>query len=102
MPSIHVVLGLAASLDLKIEQMDVKTAFLYGDLEKEIYMEQLEGFKVKGKQDYFCRLKKSLYDLKQRPKQWYKKFELVIEKQGYNKTISDHCVFVQRFLEMTL
>ena len=51
MSSIHVVFGLIASLDLKIEQMDVKTAFLYGDLEKEIYMEQLEGFNVKGKDD---------------------------------------------------
>ena len=100
MSSIHVVLGIAASLDLK---MDVKIVFLYGDLEKEIYMEQLQGFKVKGKKkNYFCRLKKSLYVLKQRTKQWYKKFELVMEKQGYNKTTSDHCVFVQRFLEMTL
>ena len=99
MSSIHVVLGIAASLDLK---MDVKIVFLYGDLEKEIYMEPSKGFKVKGQEDYFYRLKKSLYVLKQRTKQWYKKFELVMEKQGYNKTTSDHCVFVQRFLEMTL
>jgi hypothetical protein len=44
--------------------MDVKTAFLHGDLEEEIYMEQPEGFRVKGKDDYVCRLKKSLYCLK--------------------------------------
>jgi len=97
MSSIRVVLGLAASLDLKIEQMDVKTVFLHGDLEEEIYMEQPEGFKVKGKEDYVCRLKKSLYGLKQAPRQWYKKFESVMEEQGYKKTTSDHCVFVQKF-----
>ncbi|GJZ78167.1 putative RNA-directed DNA polymerase [Tanacetum coccineum] len=75
MGSIRVVLGLAASLDLEVEQMDVKTAFLHGDLDKEIYMEQPEGFQVKGKEDYVCRLQKSLYGLKQAPRQWYKKFE---------------------------
>ncbi|GKA42664.1 putative RNA-directed DNA polymerase [Tanacetum coccineum] len=95
--SIRVVLGLTASLDLEVEQMDVKTAFLHGDLDKEIYMEQPEGFQVKGKEDYVCRLQKSLYGLKQAPRQWYKKFESVIGKQGFRKTFSDHCVFFQRF-----
>ncbi|GJX59461.1 putative RNA-directed DNA polymerase [Tanacetum coccineum] len=52
MGSIRVVLSLAASLDLEVEQMDVKTAFLHGDQDKEIYMEQPEGFQVKGKEDY--------------------------------------------------
>ncbi|GJS51130.1 ribonuclease H-like domain-containing protein [Tanacetum coccineum] len=65
MGSIRVVLGLAASLDLEVEQMDVKTAFLHGDLDKEIYMEQPEGFQVKGKEDYMCRLKKVCHGLKQ-------------------------------------
>ncbi|KAJ0865779.1 putative RNA-directed DNA polymerase [Helianthus annuus] len=97
MSSIRVILGLAASLDLEVEQMDVKTAFLHGDLDKEIYMEQPEGFQVKGKEDYVCKLQKSLYGLKQAPRQWYKKFESIMGKQGYRKTISDHCVFFQRF-----
>ena len=77
--------------------MDVKTAFLHGDLEEEIYMEQPEGFQQKGKEDYVCKLKKSLYGLKQAPRQWYKKFESVMGEQGYKKTTSDHCVFVQKF-----
>lgn len=64
MTSIHTVLRLAASLNLENEQMDVKIAFLHGDLEEEIYMKQPEGFKVKGKKDYVCKLKKSLYGLK--------------------------------------
>ncbi|KAL6350377.1 hypothetical protein AAG906_004328 [Vitis piasezkii] len=62
--SIRVVLGLAAHLNLEIEQLDVKTAFLHGDLEEEIYMEQQEGFKVKGKENFFWKLRKSLYGLK--------------------------------------
>ncbi|GJW11240.1 reverse transcriptase [Tanacetum coccineum] len=63
--------------------MDVKTAFLHGDLDKEIYMEQPKGFQVKWKEGYVCRLQKSLYGLKQAPRQWYKKFESVIAIQVY-------------------
>ena len=65
MTSIRTVLGLAASLDLELEQLDVKTTFLHGDLHEEIYMEQPEGFEEKGKEKFVCKLKKSLYGLKQ-------------------------------------
>ncbi|CAL2270428.1 unnamed protein product [Prunus armeniaca] len=78
-------------------RLDVKTAFLHGDLEEEIYMEQPEGFKVKGKEDLVCRLKKSLYGLKQAPRQWYKKFYSFMIEHKYRRTTSDHCVFVKRF-----
>ena len=78
MTSIHNVLGLVASFNLEIEQINVKTTFLYSDLEEKIFMEQPEGFKVKGKEDYIYRLKKSLYGLKQAPRQWYKKFESIM------------------------
>ena len=67
--SIRMLIALAAVHDLKIHQMDVKTAFLDGELEEEIYMEQLEGFIVPGKEKKVCRLVKSLYGLKQAPKQ---------------------------------
>ena len=66
--SIRVVLRLVASLDLELQQLDVKIAFLHGDLKEEIYMDQLEGFKVKGKKHMVCKLKKSLYGLKQTPR----------------------------------
>ena len=66
MSSIRIVLSIAASLNLKVEQLDVKMTFLHDDLE-EIYMEQSEGFKVKGNERLVCRLRKSLYELKQVP-----------------------------------
>ena len=64
MTSIRFLLSLAASFDLKVEQMDVKITFLHGDLDEEIYMKQPEGFTVKGKKELVCKLKKSLYALK--------------------------------------
>ena len=66
--TIRVLLALAASYGLHVHQMDVKTAFLYGELEEEIYMEQPDGFVVSGEENKVCRLIKSLYGLKQAPK----------------------------------
>ena len=60
-------------MNLELEQLDVKTAFLHGNLDEEIFMEQPEGLKVKGKENMVCKLKKSLYRLKKTPRQWYKK-----------------------------
>ena len=62
--SIRLLLSVAAAFDFEIEKMDVKTTFLHGDLEEEIYMKQPEGFMVKVKKELVCRLKKSLYGLK--------------------------------------
>ncbi|PKI75267.1 hypothetical protein CRG98_004307 [Punica granatum] len=97
MSSIRVVLALADSLNLEIEQLDVKTTFLHGDLEEEIYMEQPEGFRVKCKKHLVCRLRKSLYGLKQAPRQWYRMFDSFMLNHGYKRTTSDHCVFVKQF-----
>ncbi|RVW31340.1 Retrovirus-related Pol polyprotein from transposon TNT 1-94 [Vitis vinifera] len=63
MSSIRVVLGLAASMNLKIEQLNVKIASLHGDLVEEIYMEHPERFTIKGKEYLVCRLNKSLYKI---------------------------------------
>ena len=67
-------------MNLEIEQLNVKKAFLHGDLEEEIYMEQPKGSKVKGKESLVCKLKKSLYGLKKAPRQWYKKFETFMDE----------------------
>ncbi|GKV31082.1 hypothetical protein SLEP1_g39821 [Rubroshorea leprosula] len=97
MSSIRVVLGLAASMNLELEQLDVKTAFLHGDLHEEIYMDQPEGFEEKGKEHMVCKLKKSLYGLEQAPRQWYKKFDSFMMSHGYQRTNVDPCVYIRSF-----
>ena len=67
--SIRFLLSISAAFDIEVEHMDVKTTFLHGDLEEEIYMKQLEGFDhVKGKKEMVWKMKKSFYGLKQSPK----------------------------------
>ena len=88
---------MAASINLELEQLDVKIVFLHGDLDEEIYMEQPEGFRIKGNDDMVCKLKKSLYGLKQAPRQWYKKFDSFMISQDYKRTEADPCVYVQRY-----
>eukprot|EP00253_Pinus_taeda_P026593 PITA_26593 len=73
--------------------MDVKTTFLHGDLDEEIYMKQPEGFVVKGKKELVCKLKKSFYGLKQSPRMWYQKFDTFIRGLGYTRSKADHCVY---------
>jgi hypothetical protein len=65
---IQVLLSLATSHGLLIHQMDVKTTFLNGELEEEIYMTRSDGFVVKGQEDKVCKMQTSLYGLKQAPK----------------------------------
>jgi hypothetical protein len=67
MTSIRTILSLVVVEDLHLEQLDVKATFLHGNLEEEIYMQQPQGYEVKGKDNLVCRLKKSLYGLKQAP-----------------------------------
>jgi len=73
--TVRVLIALAAIYNLIVHQMDVKTAFLNGDLEEEFHMTQPEGGEVPGQENKVCRLKKSLYGIKQAPKQWYEKFD---------------------------
>ncbi|KAE8728571.1 hypothetical protein F3Y22_tig00004205pilonHSYRG00041 [Hibiscus syriacus] len=80
--TIRLVLKIVAAENLHLEQLDVKTAFLHGDLEEEIYMRQPEGFIEANKKNLICRLKKSLYGLKQAPRQWYKKFDNFMSSSG--------------------
>jgi hypothetical protein len=96
MTSIRTILSLVVVEDLHLEQLDVKTSFLHGDLEEEIYMQQPRGYEVKGKENLVCKLKKSLYGLKQAPRQWYLKFDRFMTEQGYSRCHSDHCVYFKR------
>ena len=91
--TIRVLLSLAASYGLIVHQMDVKTAFLNGELEEEIYMDQPDGFVVKGEERKVCKLLKSLYGLKQAPKQWHEKFDRTLTSAGFTINEADRCVY---------
>ena len=89
------ILAIAALRNLEVHQMDVKTAFLNGDLEEEIHMNQPEGFIAPGQENKVCRLVKSLYGLKQAPKQWHQKFDHAMLESGFKINECDKCVYVK-------
>ncbi|MCO5548961.1 hypothetical protein L7F22_002425 [Adiantum nelumboides] len=95
MTTLRMVLGLVAKEDMELVQMDVKTAFLHGDLHEDIYMEQPIGFAEPGKEHLVCKLKKSLYGLKQAPREWYQKFDTFMKSQGYMRSEIDHCLYTK-------
>lgn len=74
--TVRVLIALAASSGWEIHHLDVKTAFLHGDLQEEIYVSQPEGFKIKGSENKVYKLHKALYGLKQAPRAWNKLREL--------------------------
>ena len=84
-----------AHYDLEIHQMDVRTAFLNGDLYKNVYMAQPKGFVMKEKEHMGCLLKKSIYGLKQASRQWYLKFDGTIRKFGFKENIEDNCIYAK-------
>jgi hypothetical protein len=73
----------------KLHQMDVKTTFLNGEIEEEVYIEQPEGFVVHNEKSHVCRLKKSLYGLKQAPRAWYEKMDGFLMSLGFKKSVDD-------------
>eukprot|EP00253_Pinus_taeda_P025438 PITA_25438 len=95
MNSIRLVLSLAASLKWEVHQMDVKSAFLDGDLHEEIYMEQPIGF-IQIDFSLVCRLKKSLYGLKQAPRAWYAKMDSFLLESGFSRCYSDNTVYTKK------
>ena len=91
--SIRVLFALASIYHLHVHQMDVKTAFLNGDLNEEIYVEQPEGFVLKGYENKVYKLVKSLYGLKQAPKDWHEKFDTTILRDGFVHNGADKCIY---------
>ncbi|GAU50608.1 hypothetical protein TSUD_410180 [Trifolium subterraneum] len=91
--SIRILISIAALYNLIVHQMDVKIAFLNGDLEEEIYMEQPEGFVIHGQETKVCKLDKYLYGLKQAPKQWHEKFDNLMVSNGFRLNESDKFIY---------
>ena len=87
-------MALVSSNDMILEQMDVKTTFLHGNLEEHIYMKQLEGFE-ETRQRLVCKLKRTLYGLKKSPRRFYKRFDSYMLKTEYRRCDYDYCVYVR-------
>lgn len=94
--SVKVVLSECAARDMDVMQFDISTAFLYADLDKEVYMKQPEGFTVPGKEHLVCLLKKSVNGLKQAPRLWYEKFDKTLGRMGFQPSRADRCVYVKK------
>lgn len=91
--SFRTIMALVAHYDLELHQMDVKTAFLNGDIEEDVYMVQPEYFESGDSKDMVCKLKKSIYGLKQASRQWYHKFHQKIISFGFEVNSVDDCVY---------
>ena len=91
--SIRLVLAIVALKDLEMIQLDIKTAFLYGELEEELYLQQPEGYVIPGKENWVCRLLKPLYGLKQASRCWYSKFDDAILQLNFKRCLYDPCVY---------
>ncbi|GJS38510.1 zinc finger, CCHC-type containing protein [Tanacetum coccineum] len=91
--TIRLLIAMASIHSLVIHQMDVKIAFLNGNLDEEVYMNQLQGFIMPGNENKVCKLIKYLYGLKQAPKQWHQKFDEVVLFNGYLLNQADKCVY---------
>nr|GEY15600.1 retrotransposon protein, putative, Ty1-copia subclass [Tanacetum cinerariifolium] len=94
--SIRVILSLTDCKDYELEQLDVKTAFLHGNLKETIYMRQPPGFEEETA-NKVCLLKKSPYGLKQSPRQWYKRFDVYMITNGFSRNNYDSCVYFKEF-----
>jgi hypothetical protein len=94
MNSICLVLSLVASQGWLVYQMDVKSAFLHGDLDEEICMEKPPGFVQDS--SLVCRLRHSLYSLKQSPRAWYEKMDIFLISSGFDRCHSDPTVYTQK------
>jgi hypothetical protein len=95
MEAIRMFLAFSCHKDFKIYQMDVKSAFLNGNIEEEVYIEQPEGFQLSEDRDYVCKLKKSLYGLKQAPRAWYSRLDKHLQQQGFKRGTADNNIYIK-------
>jgi hypothetical protein len=91
--SIRVMISIVAELGWKIHHMDVKTTFLNGVIEEEVYIEQPEGSKVHIRASHVCRLKRVLYGLKQAPCAWYSRIDSYLLGMGFTKSEVDSILY---------
>nr|CAD1824666.1 unnamed protein product [Ananas comosus var. bracteatus] len=96
MSSVRVLLSVAINLDWPLYQLDVKNAFLYGELQEEVYMSIPPRHPREGERDLVCRLRKSIYGLKQSPRAWFEKLSSTITSIGFVRNSADYSMFVKK------
>lgn len=95
MNTIRILFSLSANLGWCMQQYDVKNAFLHGELEEEVYMDPPPGFNHSLLPNQVCRLKKTLYGLKQSPRAWFGRFTRAMILMGYRQSQGDHTLFIK-------
>ncbi|GKA47484.1 retrovirus-related pol polyprotein from transposon TNT 1-94 [Tanacetum coccineum] len=100
--TIIIFLANVASKNITVYQMDVKTAFLNGELKEEVYVSQPEGFVDPDRPHYVYHLKKALYGLKQAPRAWYDTMSKFLLSQGFSKGVVDLTLFIRKTGKHTL
>jgi len=93
--AIRMFLALSSFQEFKVYQMDVKSTFVNGDLEEEVYIEQLDGFILGDDPKLVCRLKRALYGLKQAPRAWYYHLDKYLHQQGFSKGSIDSNLYIK-------
>ncbi|CAL1375783.1 unnamed protein product [Linum trigynum] len=96
METIRTVLALAAQLELPVYQLDVKSAFLNGELEEEVYVEQPRGYEKKGEEDKVYRLRKALYGLKQAPRAWNSRIDRYFQQNEFQRSPSEASLYIKK------
>ena len=94
--TLRVILSIVAAYDLEMIQLDIKTAFLYGELNEEIYLQQPEGYVAADKENHVCHLHKSLYGLKQASRVWNRHFDTFLKEFGLQTSTADPCLYIRR------
>ena len=96
--TVRVLLSIDVNSDWQLQQLGMKNDFLNGDLKEEVFMDAPPGFEDKFGSKV-CKLKKSLYELKQSPRPWFEKFTSSVKRQGYSRAQADHTLFFRRSSE---
>ncbi|KAD4585342.1 hypothetical protein E3N88_22943 [Mikania micrantha] len=94
--TIRLILSIAAQHNWHVHQMDVKSAFLNGHLQEDVYIEQPMGYIQKGQENKVCKLKRALYGLKQAPRAWYSRIDEYFQRKGFKKCTHEHTLFIKK------
>lgn len=96
MDTIRIMIAIASQRGWSSFQMDVKSAFLHGTLEENVYVQQPMGYVVKGSEDKVCKLDKSLYRLKQAPRAWFNRIDSYFVDQGFERSKAENTLFIKK------